>query len=71
MVNRNFKLEDNNEFVLVNFVRKSKEVQRAIILLFLNKGMMNVEVADLLDVGVNTVSRIKNKYLKDGLDTVL
>jgi len=70
MSNKNF-LEDDDEIVLVNFVRKSKEVQRAIILLFLNKGMTNFEVADLLDIGVNTVSRIKNKYLNDGLDTAL
>ncbi|KZX15718.1 hypothetical protein MBCUT_13290 [Methanobrevibacter cuticularis] len=71
MANEKFKLEDDDEIVLNNFVRKSKEVQRAVILLFLSKGMKNVEIANLLDVGVNTVSRIKNKYLKNGLEIAL
>jgi len=71
MSSKEFKLENDDEIVLNDFVKKSKEVQRAIILLFLNKGMKNVEIANLLDVGVNTVSRIKNKYLKNGLDIAL
>ena len=59
MRSNNFELDNEDSFCLVDFVRKSKEVVRAIILLFLNKGMTNIEIADLLDISPRTVSRIK------------
>ena len=71
MKSSNFELEDGEVLFLRDFIKKSKEALRAIILLFLNKGMMNIEVADLLDISPNTVSRIKNKYLKSGVDVAL
>jgi len=67
----NFKLEDGEVLFLGDFVKKSKEVLRAIILLFLNKGMTNIAIANLLDISPNTVSRIKNKYLKGDVNVAL
>jgi transposase len=68
---KNFQLEEEEYDLLYDFVKKSKEVLRAIILLFLNKGMSNIEIANLLDIHPNTVSRIKNKYLKEGMNFAL
>ncbi|MDR2830936.1 MAG: helix-turn-helix domain-containing protein [Methanobrevibacter sp.] len=55
------KLKDNGDSFLLDFIKKSKESYRVLILRLLNKGMNNIEVADLLDISISTVSRIKNK----------
>ena len=68
---KKFQLEEEENDFLQGFVNKSKEVLRAIILLFLNKGMTNIEIANLLDIHPNTVSRIKNKFLKEGVNVAL
>ena len=67
----NFDLGWEDALFLKDFIKKSKEELRAIILLFLNKGMTNIEIANLLDISSSTVSRIKNKYLNEGLDVAL
>lgn len=67
----NFQLEEGEYDFLHDFVKKSKEELRAIILLLLNKGISNIEIANLLDIHPNTVSRIKNKYLNEGVNIAL
>ena len=71
MKSSNFDLEWEVALFLRDFIKKSKEELRTIILLFLNKGMTNIEIANLLDINSSTVSRIKNKYLNEGLDVAL
>ena len=66
-----FELEEKDRLLVDEFIKKSKEEFRAVILLLLNKGMTNIEIADMLDIHQNTVSRIKNKYLKGGLKEAL
>jgi transposase len=68
---KNFQLEESEYEFCHDFVKKSKESLRAIILLLLNKGMSNIDIANLLDIHPNTVSRIKNKYLKEDLNVAL
>jgi len=67
----NFQLEEEEYDFLHDFIKKSKEKLRAIILLLLNKSLSNIEIANLLDIHPNTVSRIKNKYLKEGVNVAL
>lgn len=67
----NFQLDESEYDFLNDFVKKSKEELRAFILLLLNKGKSNIEIANLLDIHPNTVSRVKNKYLKDGVNVAL
>jgi transposase len=71
MKSGNFRLEENDSLFVDSFVKKSKEEFRAVMLLLLDKGMSNIEIADMLGVHQNTVGRIKNKYLKEGLKVAL
>jgi len=48
-----------------------REINRANILLLLDKGKKAMEIADFLDVGRNTVSRTKHKFLRDGIKAAL
>jgi putative transposase len=59
---RNFKKEDK---------RSLREINRANILLLLHKGKQESEIAEFLDVGRNTVSRTKQKYLHKGMKAAL
>ena len=47
--------------------RSLREINRANILLLLHKGKEALEIAEFLDVGRNTVSRTKQKFLQDGI----
>lgn len=51
--------------------RSLREVNRANILLLLNKGKQASEIADFLDIGRNTVSRTKQKFLRQGMEPAL
>lgn len=51
--------------------RSLREINRANILLLLDKGKKAIEIADFLDVGRNTVSRTKGKFLRKGLEAAL
>lgn len=51
--------------------RSLREINRANILLILNKGKQALEIAEFLDVGRNTVSRVKQKYLREGMQAAL
>lgn len=60
---------------LKEFVKKgqkdAREITRARILLLVNKGKMDTEIVELLDVGRNTVGRIKKRYQEEGLQSAL
>jgi len=66
-----FQLQEEDKKSLKNFVRKSKEELRAQVLLLLDKGFENIEIAKILDIHRNTVSNIKIRYLEGGCDNAL
>ncbi len=51
--------------------RSLREINRANILLLLHKGKRSKEIEDFLDVGRNTVSRTKQKFLRQGIEAAL
>lgn len=51
--------------------RSLREINRVNILLLLHKGKQAKEIADYLDVGRNTVSRTKQKFIRDGIKAAL
>ena len=51
--------------------RSVREINRANILLLLNRGKLASEIAEFLDIGRNTVSRTKQKFLRDGVESAL
>ncbi|AKB49100.1 Transposase [Methanosarcina sp. Kolksee] len=69
------KLKDHEEQYLQDFVKKgqknARELIRARILLLANKNKKNIEIAEILNVGRNTVGRTKKKYLKEGLQRAI
>ena len=69
------KLKDHEEQYLQDFVKKgqknARELIRARILLLANKNKKNLEIAEILSIGRNTVGRTKKKYLKEGLQRAL
>ena len=71
MSRKNFKLPENDKKSLKKFVRKSKEVLRANVLLLLDQGFKNVEIAEMLGIDHNTVGNIKKRYLEGGYDNAL
>ena len=68
-------LEEHEVKFLRDFVKKgrksARELTRARILLLSNQRRNDTEIAETLDVGRNTVWRIKKKYLKEGLQSAL
>lgn len=69
------KLEEEELQYLRNFVKKgnkdARELTRARILLLANKNKSDTEIVEILDVGRNTVGRIKKRYLEGGLQSAL
>lgn len=69
------KLEEDEIKYLRNFVKKgqkdARELTRARILLLANKNRKDAEIVEILDVGRNTVGRIKKRYLDEGLQSAL
>lgn len=51
--------------------RSLREINRANILMLLNKGKQASEIADFLDIGRNTVSRTKQKFVREGIEPAL
>ena len=51
--------------------RSLREINRANILLLLDKGKQAIEIADFLAIGRNTVSRTKQKFLREGIKAAL
>ncbi|KZX17308.1 hypothetical protein MBCUT_02820 [Methanobrevibacter cuticularis] len=71
MSRKKFELPENDKKAMKKFVRKSKEILRANILLLLDKGFKNIEIANILDISHNTVGRIKKRYLEGGYEHAL
>jgi len=68
---KKFKLSENDKKDIEKFVRKSKEVLRANVLLLLDKGFKNIEIAKILSISHNTVGRVKKRYLEWGYEYAL
>nr|WP_067259549.1 helix-turn-helix domain-containing protein [Methanobrevibacter cuticularis] len=68
MINKGFKLGEDDKCFLNDFVKKSKEEKRAYVLLLLDKGVKSVVIAKMLDISPNTVTNIKKRYLEGGRD---
>lgn len=51
--------------------RSLREINRANILLLLHKEKQAMEITDFLDVGRNTVSRTKQKFIRHGIRVAL
>jgi len=69
------KLEEDEVQYLIDFVKKgqksARELTRARILLLANKNKKNTEIVEILNVGRNTVGRIKKRYLDEGIQSAL
>lgn len=69
------KLREDEVQYLRNFVKKghkdARKLTRARIILLANKNKKDAEIVEILDVGRNTVGRIKKKYLDEGLQSAL
>lgn len=70
-----FKLSEEARTYLRNFKSTGehslREFNRATILLFLDKGLTISEIEKLLEVDRTTIWRIKNRYLRYGLEKAL
>ena len=68
-------LEEEEIKYLRNFVKKgnrdARELTRARFLLLANKNRSDVDIVEILDVGRNTVGRVKKRYVEDGLQNAL
>ena len=68
-------LDDGSVSELNSIVRKGKrtvrEVTRARILLLANARKHNDEIAEVLNVDRDTITRVKNRYLEGGLDKAI
>ena len=69
------KLRDEELRFLRGFVKKgqksARELTRARILLLANRQRRDTEIAEILEVGRNTVWRIKKRYCEEGLQSAL
>ena len=68
-------LEEEELQYLRNFVKKgnrdARELTRARILLLANKNRSDADIVEILDVGRNTVGRVKKRYVDEGLQNAL
>jgi len=68
----NFSLKEKDEVSVIKSLKKSKELFRSVILLLLNNSDLNQnEIAEILNITPKTVSKIKKRYLEEGLDAAL
>jgi transposase len=69
------KLTENEVEYLNNFVKKgrksARELTRAHVLLLVNDGKTEIEIKDMLRISRATVSNIKKRYRKEGLQSAL
>lgn len=70
-----FRLTDQQVQFLKEFKQSRKrsvrQINRANILLLLHKGKKARDIADFLDIGRNTVSRTKQKFMTEGIKSAL
>jgi transposase len=68
----NFKLKKEDEESVNKLLKKSKEELRAVVLVLLNNSdLSQKEVAKILNITPKTVSKIKKRYLNEGLESAL
>jgi len=69
------KLNKEELAFLKDFVKKgrknARELTRARILLLVNQQKVDTEIAEILNVGRNTVWRIRKRYNEEGLETAI
>jgi transposase len=69
------KLKEDELNLLMNFVKKgrksARELTRARILLLANQQKGDTEIAEILEVGRNTVWRTKKRYREESLQSAL
>ena len=69
------KLAEKEVEYLNNFVKKgrksARELTRAHVLLLVNDGKTEIEIKDMLRISRATVSNIKKRYRKEGLQSAL
>jgi transposase len=67
-----FNLNEEDEVLVNKLLKKSKEEFRLVILILLHNTDLNQkEIAKILDITPKTVSKIKKRYLDEGLDSAL
>jgi transposase len=67
-----FKLKEEDEVSVNELLKKSKEEFRLAILLLLNNSDLNQkEIAEIFGITPKTVSKIKKRYLNQGLEFAL
>ena len=67
-----FKLKEEDERLVNKLLKKSKEEFRLVILTLLNNtDLTQKEIAKILDITPKTVSKIKKRYLDEGLDSAV
>ena len=71
MKHRKLNLSENDYEYLQKIIKKAKEINRGRILLLLDKDVKIEDIADILDVSVSTVAKIKKRYLDEGLEFAL
>jgi transposase len=71
MKHRKLKLTENDYKYLKKIIKKEKEINRGRILLLLDKDEKIEDIADILDISVSTVAKIKKRYLDEGLEHAL
>ncbi len=68
-------LEEDEYQFLMTFVNKgqknARELTRARILLLANKNKSDKEIVEILNIGRNTVGRIKKRFFEEGLESAL
>jgi transposase len=67
-----FSLKEKDEELVNNLLKKSKETLRLVILILLNNSDLNQRtIANILNITPKTVSKIKKRYLEEGLDSAI
>ena len=67
-----FDLKEEDEEFVNKLLKKSKEILRAVILTLLNNSDLNQkEIAEIFNLTPKTISKIKKRYLEEGLDLAL
>jgi transposase len=72
MKSMKFALKEEDEILINKSFKKSKELFRSAILTLLNNSDLNQkEIASIFSITPKTVSKIKKRYLEEGLDSAL
>jgi transposase len=71
MKHKKFSLSDEDKKNLEELIKPSREVIRAKVLLSLNEGKKQIDIAKEENINSKTVGRIKHRYMKEGLGSTL